>query len=152
MHSHYGARFRILHSCADQRMNSALAEMDLTAAQGQLVSYVARSPDPPCARDLEEFFQLSHPTVSGLLSRLEKKGFLEFRPDPRDRRCKRIFLLPRGVQCHERIIATIQEMEQTIVRDFSQEEEALFSRLLNRAICNLGGSVCCRPIKEDSHK
>lgn len=152
MRPHYGARFRILHSCADQRMNSALARMDLTAAQGHLVGFIARAKDPPCARDLEEFFQLSHPTVSGLLSRLEKKEFLEFRPDPHDRRCKRIFLLPKGVQCHERIIQTIQEMEQTIVEGFSPEEEAAFSRLLDRAICNLGGSVSCRPIKEEPDK
>ena len=152
MHSHYGARFRILHNCADQRMNSALAEMDLTAAQGQLVGYIARSKAPPCARDLEDFFQLSHPTVSGLLSRLEKKEFLEFRPDPDDRRCKRIYLLPKGVECHERILQTILEMEQTIVQGFSQEEEALFARLLNRVICNLGGGSGRHPIKEESDK
>ena len=152
MHSHYSARFRILHNCADQRMNSALAQMDLTAAQGRIVGYIARSKEPPCARDLEEFFRLSHPTVSGLLSRLEKKEFLEFRPDPDDRRCKRIYLLPKGVQCHERIIQTILEMEQTVVQGFSQEEEALFSRLLDRVICNLGGNICYRPIKEESDK
>lgn len=152
MRSHYGSRFRILHSCADQRMNSALAQMDLTAAQGMIVGYIARSDHPPCPRDLEEFFQLSHPTVSGLLSRLERKEFIEFRPDLHDRRCKRIYLLPKGAQCHERIIQTIQEMEQTIVQGFSQEEEAIFSRLLNRAICNLGGSASCSPTKEEPNK
>ena len=152
MLTHYGARFRVLHSCADQKMSSALAQMDLTAAQGRIVGYIAHAAQPPCARDLEEYFQLSHPTVSGLLSRLEKKEFLEFRPDPGDRRCKRIYLLPKGVECHERIIGRIRQIEQDIVTGFSEEEKAIFSRLLNRAICNLGGSVCCTQNKEETQK
>ena len=152
MHIHYGARFRMLHSCADQKMSSALAQMDLTAAQGHIVGYIARAAHPPCARDLEDYFQLSHPTVSGLLNRLEKKEFIEFRPDPEDRRCKRIYLLPKGVQCHEMIIGSIQKIEQEIVTGFSEEEKAIFSRLLSRAICNLGGNVCCQNNKEEPNE
>lgn len=152
MHTHYGARFRMLHSCTDQQMSNALAQMDLTAAQGLIVGYIARAQQPPCPRELEVFFQLSHPTVSGLLNRLEKKEFLEFRPDPSDRRSKRIYLLPKGTECHERIIQNIQQIEQQIVTGFSDEEKAIFSQLLNRAICNLGGSVCCTRNKEEPAK
>ena len=152
MHSHFGARFRMLHSCADQQMSNALAQMDLTAAQGLMVGYIARAAQPPCPRDLEEFFQLSHPTVSGLLNRLEKKEFIEFRPDPSDRRSKRIYLLPKGTECHERIIRSIQQTEQKIVTGFSEEEKATFSRLLNRAISNLGGSVHCSQNKEEPNE
>ena len=152
MHTHFGARFRVLHSCADQKMSSALAQMDLTAAQGRIVGYLVYAPQPPCARDLEEYFQLSHPTVSGLLNRLEKKEFIEFRLDPGDRRCKRIYLLPKGAECHDRIIRSIQQLEQEIVTGFSEEEKATFSRLLNRAICNLGGSDCCTHHKEEPTK
>ena len=34
--------------------------------------------------------------MSGILSRLEKKGFIELRPDPADKRCKRIYVLDKG--------------------------------------------------------
>ena len=96
MKKHFGSRIRILHHCMDQTMTNALADMDLTAAQGQIMAYIAHCPTPPCARDIEEEFHLSHPTVSGILSRLEKKDFLVFRPDEKDHRCKRIYLLPKG--------------------------------------------------------
>ena len=142
----------MLHSATDQAMTSALASMDLTAAQGQILAFLSHHPEPPCSRDIEEKFQLSHPTVSGLLNRLEKKEFLEFRPDPSDRRSKRIYLLPKGTECHERIIQNIQQIEQQIVTGFSDEEKAIFSQLLNRAICNLGGSVCCTRNKEEPAK
>ena len=70
---HYGHHLRILHWQFDQTVSGALAEMDLTAAQGQIMGFLSHRKTPPCSRDIEESFHLSHPTVSGLLSRLEKK-------------------------------------------------------------------------------
>ncbi len=83
-----------------------------------------------------------HPTVSGLLSRLEKKDFLELRPDPSDRRCKRIFLLPKGYACLNTMHQTILSNENRLVADFTEEEKSLFFDLLSRAITNMGGSPC----------
>lgn len=96
MGRHYGNYIRILHGCTDQIMSTAVARMDLTPVQSRIMGYLAHRPEPPCAKDVEEAFQLSHPTVSGILSRLEKKDFVEFRPDPADRRCKRIYVLEKG--------------------------------------------------------
>ena len=71
MSRHYGHQLRILHWQFDQTVSGALAQMDLTAAQGQIMGFLSHR-EPPCSRDIEEAFQLTHPTVSGLLSRLEK--------------------------------------------------------------------------------
>lgn len=150
MPKHYGHMLRVLHWCTDQTMTGALARMDLTAAQGHIMGYLAHSPNPPCSRDIEEAFQLSHPTVSGLLSRLEKKGFIEFRPDEKDRRCKRIHMLPKGQACIELMHRTIRENEERIVQGFSDAEKAQFASLLERAISNMGGSPCQRNQKEES--
>ena len=133
-------------------MTEALAEMELTAAQGRIMGYLAHRKEPPCARDIEEEFHLSHPTVSGLLTRLEKKGFLEFRSDPDDRRCKRIYILPKGTECTQTMHATIRKNEERMVQDFTEEEKAIFADLLRRAITNMGGSPWCRKHKEESEK
>ena len=119
-------------------MTAALAKMDLTAAQGHIMGYLAHRPQPPCSRDIEEAFHLSHPTVSGLLSRLEKKGFIEFRPDAEDRRCKRIHILPKGQECNEMMHNTITQVENRMVEGFNDEEKALFLHFLERSIANMG--------------
>lgn len=142
MLTHYGHLVRLLHCCTDQNVTSALAQMDLTAAQGHIMGYLSRRETPACSRDIEETFQLSHPTVSGLLARLEKKGFIEFRPDEHDRRCKRIFVLPKGVECDARMRQTLQNNEALLVQGFSEEEKELFAQLLQRALQNMG--VCPR--------
>lgn len=147
---HYGHLLKVLSGCIQTSMNNALASMDLTSAQGHIMGYLSRRSQPPCPRDIEETFHLSHPTVSGLLSRLEKKGFVELRPDDTDRRCKRIYVLPKGKQLNETMYQTILENEARLVVGFSPEEQELFASLLLRAIENMGASVCIRKIKEES--
>ena len=149
MRPRYGHLIRVLENCTDQAMNNALASMDLTAAQGHIMGFVTHRQIPPCARDIEEAFQLSHPTVSGILSRLEQKGFIEMRPDEQDRRCKRIYILQKGLQLDETMHQTIHATEEKLVQNFTEEEQAQFAAFLQRAIDNLGGHPCKRRHKEE---
>ena len=140
---------RILHWCTDQAMTNALATMDLTASQGHIMAFLAHQKEPPCPKDIEDAFHLTHPTVSGLLARMEKKGFIELRPDGHDRRCKRIHILDKGLACHALMHDTIRSNEERIVSGFTEEERELFAALLQRAIDNMGGSPC-RHHKEET--
>ena len=146
---HYGHMVRILHWCPDQSMTSALEKMELTAAQGHIMGYLAHQKQAPCPRDIEAEFQLSHPTVSGLLSRLEQKGFIQLRTDPDDRRCKRVYILEKGQLCHDLMHQTIFENETRIVQGFTPEEQEQFGQLLQRAITNMGGGPCRSRSKEE---
>ncbi len=141
--THFGHLARVLHWLTDQAITARLEEMELTASQGRVMGYLAHCNEPPCPRDLEEEFRLSHPTVSGLLTRLEKKGFLELRSDPADRRCKRIVVTEKGMGFNQAIHDTILTMEEQMVRDFTESEKEQFSQLFSRAITNMGG--CTEP-------
>lgn len=147
-----GHLVKILHCCTEQAITEALEKLELTAAQGRVMGYLARCREPACPKDVEEAFHLTHPTVSGLLARLEKKEFLELYPDPDDHRCKRIRILPKGVRCHETMHCTIMDMERRMVQDFTPEEEAAFHALLTRAITNMGGSWERPQHKEDRNQ
>lgn len=133
-------------------MTNALEKMELTASQGHIMGYLAHRREPPCPRDIESEFHLSHPTVSGLLSRLEQKGFIALRTDPSDRRCKRIYVLEKGRQCHQLMHDTILENERRLVSGFTPEEQAQFADLLKRAISNMGESPCNHHPKEEDNE
>ena len=152
MQNHFGRLARILHWCTDQSMTAELEKMELTASQGHIMGFLAHRNAPPCPRDIEQEFNLSHPTVSGLLSRLEQKGFIALRTDPEDRRCKRIYILPKGQECHERMHQTISRNEERMVQGFTPEEKAMFADLLTRAIENMGGNPCPRKHKEEDER
>lgn len=151
MSPHFGRLARTLHRCTDQVMNAELEKMDLTAAQGHIMGYLAHTKHPPCPRDIEEEFHLSHPTVSGLLSRLEQKDFIRLETDPEDRRVKRIYVQPKGEECHDRMHRVILANELRMVQGFTQEEKEAFALLLSRAIENMGGSPCPQKHKEEDN-
>jgi len=132
-----GHRIKVLHFLMEQQMNRELAAQDLTSAQGRIIGYLCQQEQAPCARDLEEFFHLSHPTVSGLLNRMESKGLIEFRTDGMDRRIKRIYPLEKGMASFQQIVQSIKENEERMVRGFLPEEKELFGKLLERATHNL---------------
>lgn len=150
MQLQFGPRFHLLHRCTAQIITDALAQMELTASQGRILGFIAHQATPPCPRDIEEHFHLTHPSVSGTLNRMEKKGFLTFRPDAQDHRCKRILLLPKGLACCERLDAVISHIEMQVVADFTREEQQAFSALLNRALKNLGADPGKPFPKEDT--
>lgn len=149
INDHYAPRFHALHWNTKQIMSNALADMDLTSTQGHIMGFIAHQNVPPCSRDIEEAFHMSHATVSGTLSRMERKGFIEFRPDETDRRCKRIYILPKGRECNQRLKQTIDRVEAQIVRGFAPEERELFLRFLNRAIDNMGCPLCSPSIQKE---
>ncbi len=151
MSTPYGYYIRVLENCTQQAMNNALASMELTAAQGHIMGFITHRSEPPCQKDIEERFQLSHPTVSGILSRLEQKGFIEMQPDEKDRRCKRIYVLPKGRELEETMHQTIHTTEDQMVQGFTEEEMEQFESLLKRAIQNLDGCLCRKRHKEE-HK
>ena len=150
MQPRYGHLIRILHWCTDQAMTAALEAQELTSAQGHIMGYLSHRQTPPCPRDIEEAFHLSHPTVSGLLSRLEQKGFLRLCPDPEDRRCKRIYLEEKGLQCHDTMLGIIRDNENRMVQNFTPAEKEQFASFLQRAIANMGVDLCQYHPQEES--
>ena len=121
-------RFRLLDQAGKQRVDQQFQEMELTAMQSYVLRYL---------HDIEQRFHLTHPTVSGLLARLEAKGFIVCTPDPDDRRCKRVSATEKAEQCHLRIRDTFHALEQETLQNFSPEEVQTLLRLLDRAIENL---------------
>ena len=144
-----GHYFKVIQIRMEHWMNLQLQELDLTASQGQIIGYLTHAKQPPCARDLEEFFRLSHPTVSGLLSRMESKGFIQIRPDEHDKRIKRIYLLEKGMACSRQIAQSIEDNESRMLRGFSEEEADLFQCLLRRAIDNMNDDTVPPPQKRE---
>lgn len=120
-------------------MTEVVEHWELTSSQSRVLGFIIHSPSPPCSRDIEAAFRLSHPTVSGMLSRLAKKGFVELRSDEEDRRCKRIHVLPKAMALENAIHQAINANEAQLVSGFSPEEQEQFRQLLLRAIHNMGG-------------
>ena len=131
-------RFRLLDQACKQRVDQQFQAMELTAMQSYVLRYLHdREGEVVYPKDIEQRFHLTHPTVSGLLARLEAKGFIVCTPDPDDRRCKRVAATEKAEQLHLRIRDTFHTLEQETLQNFSPEEVQTLLSLLDRAIENL---------------
>lgn len=63
---------------------------------------------------------LTKVAIGGLLERMESSAFVERRPDQRDGRIKRVYLLPAGTRILDTIRANIQEVERDILADVDE--------------------------------
>jgi MarR family transcriptional regulator, organic hydroperoxide resistance regulator len=75
---------------------------------------------------------LDRPTITGLLDRLERDGWIERRLDPQDRRTLRIQLTPKALQEREAIMSIFEDTNSQFIQRFSPEEWALFQGFLKR--------------------
>ena len=67
----------------------------MTRAQWAILIWLERQPGLS-QKELAEILEVEPITVARLIDRLEERGMVERRPDPRDRRIWRLHLLPAG--------------------------------------------------------
>lgn len=72
--------------------------------------------------ELAERTAQERPTITGLLDRLEREGWIERRTDPRDRRVLRIYLGSRGLESRTELLALFEETNQKFLDRLSMEE------------------------------
>lgn len=61
-----------------------------------LLAQVERKPDGPTMSELSQRLMVSKGNVTDLVERLEARGLIERRPDPRDGRIQRVYLTEAG--------------------------------------------------------
>ena len=129
----------------DMQQNSE--QLGLTSSQGMFLHHLWFRQEhlqlPTFARDLEEFFDIKHSTVSGILQRMEAAGFVEFQASETDRRCKAIVLTPKAMDIHAQTGLHIQQTEAKLVEHMTDAEAAEFRRLLQIAANNMGVCMPC---------
>ncbi len=83
----------------------------MTRAQGMILARLSRQPGLS-QNEMAVICEVEPITIGRLVDRLEARGLLERRPDPSDRRIRRLHLLPAS----EPILAEIQDYK-SVLRD-----------------------------------
>ncbi len=88
--------------------------------------------------ELAERLGVEPPTVTRMIRRMERCGFVERRPDPADARSFRVCLTEKGRALEEPVARIWEEAEEKTLRGMSLEETLVLRRLLARIRENLG--------------
>jgi DNA-binding MarR family transcriptional regulator len=110
----------------------AVAELDLAPVQAKALHEL--DVDPPISmRELAERLKSDPSNVTGLVDRLEARGLVERRPDPKDRRIKGLALTSAGARLRERLFARLYSAPRSIA-ELSERDQRTFTDLLQRIL------------------
>ncbi|ARV61185.1 transcriptional regulator [Nostocales cyanobacterium HT-58-2] len=124
--------------CKAHRNQAAmiLAELGLHPGQEILLLHLWKN-DGLIQSELASLMQVEAPTLTKMLHRMEKAGFLERRKDEEDARICRIYLTQAGRLLEEPITNAWNVLEKQILANLTLEEQLLFRRLLLQVRNNL---------------
>ena len=139
---------RTLAQTLSLELGQSIEALGLTPAQGMFLHRIWYCQEElghgVCAKDLEQFFNIRHSTVSGILQRMEAAGFLTFSVAEADRRRKEIRLTQKARDAHEQTVKHIHESDAHLPAGMTEAERQEFRRLLKLASQSMG--VCgCTP-------
>jgi len=117
--------------------NSHLKEIDLTHSQTNVIIFLHQEKDRQVQqRDIERALNLTNPTVSVLLSRLEEKGFIRRIADPEDNRSRIIELTEKVEPIVQEIYDHVSSIEEMLFEGLDEAEIKLLSNTLKKVALN----------------
>lgn len=110
-----------------------LEDSSVTMPQLTLLDYIAAAPG--CGiQEIAAELDLTAPTISVSVRRLEQAGLVERRPDPQDGRAVQLFLTAPGQALCRQAHAFRQDKMRKLFRGLAAEESATLISLLERAV------------------
>ncbi|OPL11442.1 MAG: hypothetical protein AVO38_04610 [delta proteobacterium ML8_D] len=95
------------------------------------ILFLLRRKDGQSMTELSQALFIDNSTITGLVDRLEKNGFVRRDLSSGDRRMFRIYVTPQGVEESKRAQVVINEVNRNIKSGFADDELEIFKRVLN---------------------
>jgi DNA-binding MarR family transcriptional regulator len=114
----------------------ALLFLGLTGSQCRVLGYVARHEGINQA-GLADLLEIKPMTLVRQLDRMEEDGWIERRPDPGDRRARRLVLTEKARPILARVLDLLSAVRREAFADMTEEEGRLLMDLLRRVHGNL---------------
>lgn len=111
---------------------------DITSANCWLIMYLYDHRDEDVfQKDIEFEFSIRRSTSSGIISLMEKKGYIERVSVEHDARLKKLVLTPKALKICDVIQANTVEFEKVLTKGITPEELDFFYSILNKIIQNI---------------
>lgn len=121
----------------EREFNAGIRQIGLTASQFYVLNYLFQTEkDEVHQIDVERYLELKNPTVTGLLRRLEEKGFILTVADAKDKRRKNIFLTEKAHNIQKKMEAEHRRIERKVFRHLTSKERAALRRQLEKIVGN----------------
>ncbi len=121
----------------DKLANPILEPHDLTSSQFKILKLLLTSPENSVRQvDVERYFSMTNPTVTGLVQKLESKGLLERKVNPDDNRSKILCPTQKTLAMKDLLYQLGDSLEEKLTSVLTPDETEILIRLLKKLLRN----------------
>ncbi|MGF1431390.1 MarR family winged helix-turn-helix transcriptional regulator [Kitasatospora sp. LaBMicrA B282] len=115
----------------------AAAARSLTGAQAKVLALLRRGPMP--MRQIAQTLSCEPSNITGIVDRLETRGFVTRQPDPQDRRVKLVAATEQGQAASAELRESLNFAREPLAT-LAPEERSTLRDLLHRMLVGAGGA------------
>ena len=133
--------FKEIFQNIEKQKNKNLQDLELTSIQASVLIYLLNERDIKNQRDIEKRFNLTNPTVNGILNRLESKGFIKRTISKKDARNKEINLTDKSLKLNNEMNIKAKEIEKNILNNIEKQDLEVFYNVVRKISENIKGGL-----------
>lgn len=119
------------------KADAELKEQKLTFTQSRVLAFLEGRGGQATQKEIERFLDVSHPTVVGIVSRMEQNGYLKCWTDGKDRRNKIVGLTPQAQAVGMNMEQSISVTEEMLLAPLSVQQREQLREMLLAILKNL---------------
>lgn len=135
---HYGYYFKHINIEINKYIQQHLQTLDLTKPQMDILFILHKHKDHCITlKELQDQLQLSYPTLTGLVHRLESKGYVERRINEKDKRIHYIVETEEAKKIHHQIRHVFQDLESQLMKNIDEPVQQSLQSMLIQILQNI---------------
>ena len=105
----------------------------INITQTQIFTIMTLSEKAPCQlNELSQKLGIAAPTTTGIVSRLERSGYVRRTHDKNDRRVVNVGLTPKGKRIAKKLKTTIKRKWEVLLAKLPKKDQANYVRILRK--------------------
>lgn len=133
-----GFLIKQINNVYEKDFNRMLKSIGITSSQCEVLDYLFNSSKEEITqRDIERHLSLKNPTVTGLLKRLDEKGFILSVPSTKDKRCKNIYLTEKAYDIQKKMEASRKKSDRRLTIGMNKKEVQALKKALEKVLYNI---------------
>lgn len=133
-----GFTVKQINNIYEKELNERLKKLGITSSQCAVLDYLFHTnKEEVNQRDVEKNLSLKNPTVTGILKRMEEKGFILSVPNASDKRKKNIYLTEKAYDIQRKMDADRRKLDKRLTIGLTKKEAEALSRGLEKVLYNI---------------
>lgn len=118
-----GGMIKYISDKVRQKADNNLKDHNVTLSQVRVLNFLWRENGSCSQKQIEDFLQVSHPTVVGLVSRMEQSGYIQTSVSPDDKRNKIVTVTDSGMSLACELCRYMEDIDKRMLVGLTDEQQ-----------------------------